>query len=305
MSRSAATAFAPVPTDWSVRALRARCQVLRTSLALPNVGGGRALATAAELAAYWPGGSHNRQRGRGAWIVCWGNYVAFSRRRETLTPRLDLDALREVQAKALTGRPELVRCADGVERAVYQKSYPAHEVCTALDAAIRHLAGVELLEATLPEHVGARTQAPVLRSFAVRLWLWAVTHPEAGLPFDPYAPGDGVEPPAWTNVVMVQDLPAFVAAFRRANHDAAEVLAAAFPPDPAAERRLSFEGMIGAYAASKNQDPLALLARWSLVRVLATSVSEAISHEDAERRAKARRDAERGGTATPTRSRAR
>src|SRR5690348_13232097 len=84
---------------WSASEIKERCRGMRQTLTV------RALATPEEIAAYWPGGAENQEKGKGGWIYCYANYVGFLRRAEARKPtsatadRVMLEALRGEPAR--------------------------------------------------------------------------------------------------------------------------------------------------------------------------------------------------------------
>jgi hypothetical protein len=126
---------APVAAnDWSATGLRARCAILRDGLVA------RDPDLAAALAAYWPGGAENPGRGRGAWIVCFGEYrqrtgAAFARA-ETRGPARD-ERLQRAVRRASTDRREPVTLDVGRVVHVHPKSFRTHEVLSDLDGRSR------------------------------------------------------------------------------------------------------------------------------------------------------------------------
>lgn len=272
---------APVrPGDWSAGALRARCATLRSALAARGV-------SEDALARVWPGGEENAERGTGAWVSAYAALRALHATQRTATaaaPAQDAAALRRVVAQSLADRPEPVTLTDGTRRLVCPKSLVALWHLDALDAAIARLAACDTVE----REAGLDVQAPALRSLAVRVWAWIVTHEGPGMPFAPSA--ENPEPPAWTAALAPEDVLALVAAHRRVHALRLAMLGQAFPRRAdagSAESRLSFEGFVGTFAADKGHDPLEVMEQWSLGRVVATAVSEAESHAVAQARAEA------------------
>lgn len=259
--------------DWSVAGLGARCAQLRDHLAA------RGWATEAELAEAWP----PARGGVDAWQHAYATYCRFMGRAEarerSATPEGAAArdrALRAALAAALSDRPAPVALSTGQTVHVYPKSYVALELCAALGVAVGALQ--RAADALLP--LDAAAHVPVVRALGVQVWCWAVTHPAAELPFSPHADVGPDAVPAWTAAIAPSDLYALWVAYHEVNRERLQLLAEAFPGD-GRPSRLSFEGFLGTFSGEPGRDPLDVLHRWSVTRVVAVAVSGAIAAEEA------------------------
>jgi len=174
---------------------------------------------------------------------------------------------------------------------VYPLGYLALEFLTTLD---RTVALAQELAATIahqqsPESETALVLEPQLRAYAVQLWAWILTSGAADLPFDPTA--EDPTPPAWTRVMMPEDLLALYAAHRQVNAQRNALIASLFPSDTKATVKLSLAGFIGAYAHEKGADARQFMRTFSVGRLFAQAVSAAQQHDAAAQAAKAAREA--------------
>ncbi len=276
--------MASAPAPWSAADLRRRCRQLREQLtvAASDVVG------ADELAAYWPGGDQNQIVGRGKWIFCFAQLIRLcDRLRETPTaPELALAERARADAQADT--PAAVTLVNGTTVHVHPLGYVALEFLTTLDRTValaQELAASVALQRT-PASEQALVLEPLVRAHAVRLWAWILTHGSADLPFDPFL--EDPEPPAWTSLLMPEDLLALYAAHREVNARRNMMIASLFPSETKADVRLSLAGFIGAYAHEKGKDAAEYMRRFALGKIFAQAVSAAQQHEAAMAAAKKR-----------------
>jgi len=122
----------------------------------------------------------------------------------------------------------------------------------------------------------------------VRLWVWVLTHPGCGVPWD----GDDapLDPPAWTLDLLPEDLLLIDRAHRLVNAERLRIMTAAFPAaeDGGPPSRLALGGFLAGYAHEHGVQPATLVRRWSLGEVFAASIAAADAHAQAEARAQAK-----------------
>lgn len=270
---------------WSDRDLRRRCKVLREQLqaAASDV------VSATELADYWPGGKENTiPEPRGQWIYCFANYTRLADRLRADYAAVDPDDAERARAAAQQDAPVPVTLVNGTTVHVHPLGYVALEFLTTLDRTVT--LAQELAATVAMQRTAASEQAlvlePLVRAHAVRLWAWILTHGSADLPFDPFA--EDPEPPAWTLLLMPEDLLALYAAHREVNARRNMMIASLFPADTKADVRLSLSGFIGAYAHEKGKDSVEYMRRFALGKIFAQAVSAAQQHEAAMAAAKKR-----------------
>lgn len=248
------------------------------------------------LAGERPGAGENPDPGPFGWL----RYFKFLHRTHATAGRaaspageLSAALVDDVLAASLADEPIVVTCSDGERRPVYPKSYHALRWLDALDASLRLNAQCALACAELADghELKVAAMAPLVESLAVRLWLWVLTHPEPGLPFDE---GDrDPQPPAWTGQVTPEDLVAFQHAHVEVHRVRLAILGQALPPDPAAgTSRLSLAGFVGAAANEVNAPRREVMRQWSLGSLFASAVASARASKEARDRADARREAE-------------
>jgi len=288
----------------TIRQLREACAPFEAAV------GHEGRASADALARARPGGADNPTRDARAWLRYYGRLRAWhgggslgdaggtgaaesGRGASVATGATAADAFRTAVRQAGAGEPEPVRCADGVVRYVHPKSAYALRWLDSLDAQLagqagRAAASVRALAAgeATAEDLRVLALRPLAEALAVRLWLWVLTRPGAELPFADDAP-DPV-PPAWTGAAMPEDLVAVWHAHRRVNHERSAIMAAAFPPDPAATpSRLSLEGFLAHRSQELGVRPSTLDRQWSLGELYAQAVSAAVVAREAHAAAKA------------------
>jgi hypothetical protein len=221
----------PSRTDsWSVRGLKERCELLQTDLEA------RRLATAEELAAYWPGGKNNTaEPGRGQWIFCYANFVRFrgrSEHREAAASGAEGVALAilaiEPEVIATSGLP---LGAPG-PLAVHQKSLWALGHLAAHDTVLAQLqAGVAALRGSRePADVKLVAQAQARIAEELTLCVWAALHPGPLLPWDPNGPLP--EAPDWVRSLDGYVVLRIQRAYQRVNGTNLAAIRVLLAPDP-------------------------------------------------------------------------
>jgi hypothetical protein len=169
-----------------VRDYKAACQVLREQLLA-----GR-LATAEEVASYWPGGTENELKGLRAWIYCREQYgrIAAKVEQRFADRAADGAAKRAAVLEAIAETPERVelvsRDANGEPRSltVFQKS----------DLALRKIHECNVLLGWLvddyhqrqpdsPDDLEIIVRSLREQSYLQRLIVWIATTEGPGLPF--------------------------------------------------------------------------------------------------------------------------
>ncbi len=203
-------------------------------------------------------------------------------------PRSALDAhLASALSAALVEEPVPVQFADGVVRMVYPKSYHALAWLDSLDRQYLANAHAALaladVQGASAEELRVHALAPLVSSLAVRLWLWILTHPGPGLPFDESKVT--ADPPRWTRNVAPEDLIKMFEAHLQIHQERLAIIARAFPSDGQTTTRLPLAGFIGALAHESGQDARLLMRFHSLGKLFATSVTAAEGAREARRRA--------------------
>jgi hypothetical protein len=238
------------------------------------------------VAAVWPGGAENAEgTGLDGWIWCFAQMVRLMGRSD---PARETQALDAALARQLAAQPLLVPMSDGETRGVYPKSYHAlrfldtldRETVLVLDRAAE--ANVDDLDGSMVVML-----APLAESLAVRLWMWVLTHPEPGLPFDDA--GEMPDLPEWTKSVKASDVLALARAHAQVNHHDLQTIAAAFPQTGSnSTSRLTLAGFIGTSADSLGVRPFEVMRRWSLGELFAQRVTAAEAQRAAYESAKQR-----------------
>lgn len=235
-----------------------------------------------------PGGAENAECGARAWY-------RYFRKLDRAHGRLEEDSgsggrgLREgaiaaTLAAALAEEPIPVQFVDGTVRAVYPKSYHALAWLDSLDR--QHLAHAEaarvsaVLE-TVPD-LKVFALGPLQSSRAHRTWLWILTHPGPGLPFDETK---SAEPPRWTQSVAPEDFVKVFEAHLELHQARLRLIAQRFPSEGSSESRLPLAGFIGALAAENGVDARLYMRVHSLGKLFATSIAAAEASREARRRA--------------------
>ena len=241
---------------------------------------------AAEVAAYWPGGAQNPEKGRGGWIFCYANLVGMLRVADLGEGASDSQGDAAV-ARALAAEPQTVTLCSGEAVQVYPKSYHALRWLDTLDRAVRDwtaLAGS--LHPDAPDELKLLALAPLAESLAVRVWAWILTAGSpaspAALPFDEAVTSD---PPAWTTQLTPEDLLTIARAHANVNGHRLRIIAQAFPSDTKAPSRLNLSGFLGTAAQELGQRPFDVFRHWSLGEAFAQAATAAQASREARERA--------------------
>jgi hypothetical protein len=270
--------------QYTAKTLRTRCNALREQLL------GQQLATAAELAAVWPGGPENGLTGFDGWIACFAQLTRFAGRLEALSSRQAPDAtLLENTVRAAAARqPVSVTLSIG-DRLVYPKSAWALSWLDSLDAIMRPVARLvtELADTQGAPDEELRGLTALTQGMACRTWAWILLTEGVGLPF----PSEGViDPPEFTEHLLPEDYLAIFVAHRKLHFEAVAIMAAAMPDEERTERsRLSLSGFLSGYASEHGVPPSHLMRRWSFPEAMAAAVAAAEAQRVAEANAKAKR----------------
>jgi hypothetical protein len=183
---------------WGIDDVRQRCRDLRAVLAESPE-----LATAEDLAAYWPGGAQNTVVGRGGWYYCYACYVGMVWQMKYLeggeVREADAAIIRQAILEAFREKPVMVELVGSGPHGnpatvgVYPTSFDTLSLIDEIDAQVRWL--LERL-LWLEGQWGAKAALKypeVLREVTeLQLTLaWIVTTPGCGAPFNP---ADGLPP---------------------------------------------------------------------------------------------------------------
>lgn len=264
--------------------LKARCRGLREQLEKQGV------ATAEEIARYWPGGSVNRYTGYDGWIECYAQLVRLAGRleRQTQTASQADDKLEATVRAAAARQPIPVALSIG-EYAVHQKSAYALAFLDSLEAASRPLAALHasLIDGSTEADQTLRAMPDLVAITAWRTWAWVLCTPGVALPF-----GDvgAIAPPAWTADLLAEDYLLIWTAHRRLHYEATAIMANAMASDGGPERsRLSLSGFLAGYGAEHGIAPSVLIRRWGFPEAVAAAVASYESHRVATANAEAER----------------
>lgn len=219
--------------------LRADCDTTAAGLRQQSV------ASADEINAHRPGGVNNPDKGPDGWL----SFYRWLQRTHAASVRTGpRQAVREEEGDALDtlrGVPERVELLEPVtledaEAAlsvvcVYPKSWTALVVCHELNLRLGYLSGhierraglITVDELELTAAAWRRVQRYLSRL------VWIVTHPAAGLPYDPVSTPDP-EPPHWVTLLSSVDLHRIVAAYQQVNAVRLVALDKLVAPDPEA-----------------------------------------------------------------------
>jgi hypothetical protein len=239
------------------------------------------------LAAAWPGGKANRSAGHDAWIYCFSEYKAFARRieiKEAMAVSTREELAHAVQRAASRGAIS-VELSVGTKH-VYPKSLWALCWLESLNAIVRPVEAVanELLQT--PGAESLRGLPPFAQGLAWRTWLWILTTPGVGVPFDDE---DLITPPDWTASVVEEDFLLVYSAHRAIHRDDLALIANAFPPSGQERTRLDLGGFIANHAHDIGVAPSDIMRKWSLPETFASAVASAEAHRVAKVNAKAAR----------------
>lgn len=265
-----------------MRGLRQQCRSLRTSLLDYQV------ATAAELEACWPGGAENALSGYDGWIECYALLKGLARRqeRETDVSQAAREALAAAVRRAAARAPVSATLSIGT-RLVYPKSAWALWFLQSLDAVVSTVDVVAQELASLPDAVDLRGLPSLTQGLAWRTWAWILTHDGVGLPF---AEADAIDPPTWTEQLLVEDYLALYAAHRALHLTDTSLMAGAFPPEGGERSRLDLGGFLASYAHEHGVPPADIIRKWALPEVYASAIAAAESHRIATANAKRSRE---------------
>lgn len=264
---------------WDAKSLAERCHIISGSLGRSGV----AIPPS-------PGNSEDL----GAWIRHYAALTAALALADERKARRDADLKAAITA-ALDEQPERVTLSvperEGTAWMVYPKSFHALQFLDTLDVALRELRltalAVDAEPSEKPEDATlAAALEPLIRSQAVRVWAWILTHEGCGLPFDERE--SDVEPPEWTKELSPQDLLALFAAHVSVNQTRLTIIAHAFPPEQEAKSRLSLGGFMGSAAQELARPARELMRAWSLGAVFAQSVTASQANKEASEAARGR-----------------
>lgn len=281
------TPFSTVETAWTPATIEERCRVLRHTLLArgePQV----------RLDRYAPGGEENALTDAlGAAIR---QYMLLAARVQLLDWQEEDEQRRADRAltASLANTPAPLRLsADAMAAlavagvgapAVHPKSFHALSWCEALDGALRDVT----MKAAALEDAEVAAMEPLLRSLAVRVWLWILLHPGASVPFDE---SENAEPPEWTMAFTPDDILVVLRAHDAVHRERLQLIAAMFPRSEAsAESRLTLSGFLGGpFAQEVNEKPSNVLHRWTLGEAFGQAVTAAESARAAREKAETSR----------------
>lgn len=211
-----------VERDWTKSSLVDRCERFRASVRHLK------LATEEEIEDSWPEDGERAKKGE--WIKCYGDLRSYLRRKEWMDP--DSEHAESELLAALRDEPETVQLITGAELSVHPKSHDALRwfefhgwlvqwLDTNVSAMERRADAGELDPERVPEPVTVLEAARRELSLQLALFVWAATHPEPGLPWEPASrqlwgsPADG--PPSEFLDLPTVDVFRLNAAFLRVN----------------------------------------------------------------------------------------
>lgn len=254
---------------------------------------GSRTATQSEIDGVWPGGAENEHpRGRAAWTWCWAQLVRLQGRTEETNGTTRTDRERhQALADASAAKPIAVKLSTGETAAVHPKGLNALKFLDSLKAGVRHLQHLQatVLRATPEpelhrETLHAQTLAPLVELLAVRLWVWVITTPGAGLPFPAF--GEAVEPPEWIGALDDVDLIKLAEAHVTIHRTRPDLIAALNLERT--ETSLPLEGFVSQYSGDQGLRSPVVFEQWSVGELYASAVSSAIRFKEAEAKAKVR-----------------
>jgi hypothetical protein len=269
----------------SLEELRQGCQLLERALVETGE------ATTAELDGARPGSTDYPALTADGWLRYYGFLWAKRGAATPLSSPTGEAALAETMMAALAETPEDVVLESGETLAIYPKSPHAFWWLESLDAQLREVARAVTAAAAdeTPDGDKILAIAPLMKSLALRLFVWILSHPGPELPFDDAGPAP--EPPDQFKRLGYSDIFAIFQAHNRVNKTRAEILALAFPSDEKTSARLPFAGFIAAVAAENGIQARVMLRRWSLGAIWAQVTAAGEAAREGKRRAEAARPA--------------
>lgn len=273
---------------WTISGLRARCLRMKDTIEA------RSLATKEEVAAWWPGGEHNRARTLGGWIVCYGQMCSFVGRRAVTTA--EAERRERTMINALRNAPKAVPLISPIEGQpatlyVHPKGADALWTLAELERVLRET--ILWREAILqqdpqpPEGMTALGHIARMLARLHAIFAWIVTCPGPGVPYMAHfaLPWDlAEEPPAWCTALDAMDLLQLAQAHTEVNLGRLQALPKLAPADPA-ERGHGWATFFQSYAAEAKIPPAELMAWHPMTGLLTASAlaAEAFQRREAER----------------------
>lgn len=275
------------PRSLPLAEIRAECKTLEAAVR------SRQLASATDLEAERPGSPANPDPGPRGWLRFYGTLRTWHERQagamDGTEPAADLEA---AITRAVTERPETVVLSllddAGQPRVVhcYPKSHRAllvlhtRDVCYA--AACRDFRWLQAQDS--PEHLALLERVAERISEQLLQVVWAVTHPGAWLPFDPWSTTE--TPPAWCSLLAPTDVVAILLAHKRVNYDQltylSQLVGSLTPPSSRPEPGLLGFGAFVVQIAEATGVPLEVVERdRALTAELARLYVRAKAHEAA------------------------
>ncbi|HET8777980.1 MAG TPA: hypothetical protein VFN76_10005 [Candidatus Limnocylindria bacterium] len=258
----------------------------------------RSLASAEELAAYWPGGAENPGKDVRAWIFCWANLMRMFGRIEDRRVEQEQDDSRVQQlvSEALSDTPEIVELSGGSVVSVYPKAFDALTWVRDREWEIDWL--VERRDRLRAR--GAFAENPRLLErvrtmivYEYHLLAWAVTHHDVYLPFPPADPPEDV--PEQIARLTTKDLERIRLAHLHVNAVSIALLSRYLSQkasgDPSAEKG-NWNVFFSQLGDAHHVSTVLLRRERSLRSEIGQALQAADAHERAMQAAKAKADAE-------------
>lgn len=285
------TARAKATRVFTEKELRKRCAQLQTLLSHPTT----PIATPEEIAGVWPKGQANHYTGIDAWIWCWGQLTGFARRSEK-RERADAhtDAITAAMSAASAGHAETITLANGQLLSVHPKGLHAGawiEGLAHFHANAQLAIASDLIAAGVDDAQGAQLMLALSKSKAVMMYLWIITHPGAGVPWDEDPTLS--DPPAHLQDLLGEDIIALNAADARVNGARTTLLAQAFPVESGERGRFGLAGMVSGYAHEHGISEAEVRSRLSIGKIVAGALAAHESHRVSQ--VNAERDRQRKG----------
>lgn len=260
---------------WTRDDLRARCTQLRDALTAAGT------VPTDRIAAYWPGGAENPNRGMGGWIYCYASLGRLHgedavRRELAGGARGEQDLL-----AALAAEPVAVTLPEGTTFQCHPKSYLALRWLAHADALLgAMLHQIERIPYFQADEQESLREEAMLGTTEMQLALvWAAVHPGPGLPFDERQRIPTIPPEiqAISPIGIYQVLQAY----RTANLQGLAALPAL--TDGAVDgRRPTFAMFFASMAQESGLSADALMRERPLVQLLAQARLSALSREPAK-----------------------